>query len=385
MVSTKISCAWTGLIGSNRAAAFRTGVSLHSHTRFSHEKLQFIPNFAEKWRVLKRELARQCRRPGFPVDFSRAYWTPPLNPMQAFDLESRQIENALGLRSLVSLTDHDSIEGPSLLRMRSETSAIPLSLEWTVPFAGTEFHLGIHNLPAAHASEIAEDLAEYTRDPSSTKLTDLLAMLHGLPETLIVLNHPFWDLRGMGQRHELHMTQFLQQNRGFVHALELNAVRTWNENRKVKPLAEKWQLPIVSGGDRHGCEPSAAVNLTDAQTFAEFADEIRRRQRSHVLFMPQYNEPMCGRIVRALLDTIRFYPENPEGSRRWDDRVFYPGKSGVDQPLSAFWKAPPAFIERLFWILRLAETDTVRWTLKLVSAEQIDSHLFSDSPSEAAL
>lgn len=382
MLSTKISCTWTR---SNCAAGFRTGVSLHSHTKHSHEKLQFIPAFAEKWPILDRALARQCKRTGVAVDFSRAYWTPPLTPMQAFDVESKQIENTLGLASLVSITDHDSIQAPSLLRMTSETAATPLSLEWTVPFHGAEFHLGIHNLPPNQATDIVEDLARYTRNSSSEGVTELLTMLDALPETLIVFNHPFWDLNGLGpQQHALRITQFLQQNHALIHALELNGMRRWNENRKVKPLANRWQLPVVSGGDRHACEPSAAVNLTNAQSFPEFVNEIRREQRSHVLFMQQYNEPMCGRVMHALLDVVRYYPENPEGSRRWDDRVFYPGKTGVDQPLSAFWKASPIFIERIFKVLRLAETSTVQWTLKRVYAEQIDSRLFSDSPSEAA-
>jgi hypothetical protein len=36
-----------------------------------------------------------------------------------------------------------------------------------------------------------------------------------------------------------------------------------------------WDQTIISGGDRHGCEPSAVLNLTNAKTFSEFIDEIR--------------------------------------------------------------------------------------------------------------
>ncbi len=39
----------------------------------------------------------------------------------------------LGLKSLVSLTDHDNIEAPLLLRTERETAQTPISLEWSVP------------------------------------------------------------------------------------------------------------------------------------------------------------------------------------------------------------------------------------------------------------
>jgi len=52
----------------------------------------------------------------------------------------RQIAN-LGLRPLVSLTDHDNIDAG--LALEDE----PISVEWTVPYERSIVHLGIHNLP----------------------------------------------------------------------------------------------------------------------------------------------------------------------------------------------------------------------------------------------
>ena len=83
-----------------------------------------------------------------------------------------------------------------------------------------------------------------------------------------------------------------------------------------------------AGGDRHGCTASGALNLTQAETFCEFVDEIRTAQSSHVLFMPQYTEPVSVRTTRTLLDVIRNYPENPVGSQRWDERIFHPAANG---------------------------------------------------------
>lgn len=382
MLSTNLSCTWRT---PEPASGYRTGISLHSHTKHSKEKLQFIPAFTEKWPFLQRILERQYRRSVVPVDLSRAYWTSPLTPRQAFDIERNQIENGLGLASLVSLTDHDSINAPSLLRMATETAEVPLSLEWSVPVRGTIFHLGIHNLPADQAQDITVQLHKYTERRSDATVTELLAMLHALPEVLIVFNHPLWDLCGLGsQRHAQCVNQFVEANHAFLHAFEYNGMRKWEENRKVRPLAERWQLPIVSGGDRHAYEPSASVNLSNAQSFSEFVREIRVDQQSHVLFMPQYTDPMPVRIAHSVLDIIRYYPENPEGSRRWDERVFHPDKAGTGfEPISTYWKAPPLFVERLFAVFRLADSAAVKWAAKRVYTDSMDIQMVPEGPSEA--
>src|SRR5260370_16914156 len=92
---------------------------------------------------------RWRRLTGINADYARSYWTPPLTPSLAFDLERRQIEEKLQIAGLVSLTDHDDIQAPMLLRTVAASRHIPVSVEWTVPFGATAFHLGIHNLPSA--------------------------------------------------------------------------------------------------------------------------------------------------------------------------------------------------------------------------------------------
>ncbi len=360
---------------------------MHGHTNHSKEGLLFIPEFAQKWPLLRWALERQCRSALIPVDFDRAYWTPPITPRQAYDLEAGQIEDNLGLASIVSLTDHDNIEAPNLLRLIPGARPIPLSLEWSVPFRGTIFHLGIHNLPEGDAAAIMTDLADYTQNPSEQRLTDLLSWLDREPDVLIVFNHPLWEQKSPGgQGFVQTVEQFLEMNCIFIHALELNATRTWKENYTVLHLAERWQRPVVSGGDRHATEPSAVLNLTQAETLTEFIHEIRDDGPSHILFMPQYNDPLCLRMTRYLLDIIREYPENPVGSRRWDDRVFHPGRPReLMQPLSALWRKPPAAIERIFSIFRLAENDSVGRAMKLIMTQDLESNRPIDFPSEALL
>jgi hypothetical protein len=112
---------------------------------------------------------------------------------------------------------------------------------------------------------------------------------------------------------------------------------------------------------------SGALNLTGAETFCEFVDEIRQKQSSHVLLMPQYTEPVSIRTTRTLLDVIRNYPENPAGSRRWDERIFHPdANGGADRPISSLWNAPPEYVEQILGAVRLLENATVQRVMELL-------------------
>lgn len=348
---------------------YRTAVSLHGHTNHSREGLYFIPEFAARYRPLRAALAHQEKRAiaitSIRVDFWKAYWTPPLAPLAAFRLEREQIEQKLDLSSIISLTDHDSIEAPLLLRVVPEARRIPVSLEWSVPFRDTVLHLGIHNLPSARAESIMAQCAAFTANPAEEHLPEVLAVLHDHPDTLIVLNHPLWDLAGIGRpRHAHTVGGFLADLGMYIHALELGGLRTWEENQAVLQLAEGWNQLVIAGGDRHGCEPSAVLNLTNAESFTEFVHEVRRDRRSSVLFMPQYAEPYKMRIAQSLLEVVRYYPDFPEGSRRWDERTFHPDASGVIRPLATLWEKPPAFIEAVFAGVRLMEASPVRQAMQ---------------------
>ena len=181
-------------------------------------------------------------------------------------------------------------------------------------------------------------MPEFTANPSDARLTEILAALNAEPNVLVVFNHPMWDLYLIGrEKHEFLVNEFLQKNGAFLHALELNGLRHWAENRASAALAEKWNMLLIAGGDRHGVEPNANINLTNATSFTEFVHEIRREKRSHVLFMPQYAEPWKHRILQSTIDAVRNYPEFPQGSRNWDERVYHPDSNGVVRPLSEMW------------------------------------------------
>ena len=326
MANSTISYLWRD---QKAAKGFRTGISLHGHTNQSKETLDFLANLGNQYPLIRPLISRLERRAqavhGVRMDYAASYWTPPMTPKLAFDLENRQIES-LDIAPMVSITDHDNIKAPMLLRTVPSARGIPVSVEWSAPYGGVQsFHLGIHNLPSARAAQWMSVLEDFTAKPSDSELTQILAALHQEPNVLVVFNHPMWDLYLIGkEKHDFLVNEFLQKNGAWLHALELNGLRHWDENREVRRLAEQWNMVLLSGGDRHGVEPNANINLTNASSFTEFVHEIRRKKQSNVLFMPQYAEPWKHRILRSTLDAIRDYPEFPQGSRTWDERVYHP-------------------------------------------------------------
>jgi len=355
MPGSTISYLW---LDQHASRSFRAGVSLHGHTNQSRETLDFLANFGNQFPVMRPLLSRLERRAeqlhGIRIDYAASYWTPPMTPKLAFDLETKQIEK-LGVGAMVSITDHDNIKAPMLLRTVPSARQIPVSVEWSAPYGGMQsFHLGVHNLPSARATHWMTTLQEYSANPGDARLTEILVALNQEPNVLLVFNHPMWDLYLIGkEKHQFMVNEFLQKNGAYFHALELNGLRNWDENRAVRRLAEKWNMLLISGGDRHGVEPNANINLTNATTFTEFVHEVRREKKSHVLFMPQYAEPWKHRILQSTIDAIRYYPDFPLGSQTWDERVYHPDAHSVIRPLSELW--PDGVAPRF-----------MRWTVAMV-------------------
>lgn len=335
------------------AGRFRSGVSLHSHTMYSEESLEMVPRYTARVPYLGGAVRRQsrdyARNTGRPFDFGDAFWTPPLSPRQAYRVEEKQIQRKLQLPALVSLTDHDDIRAGAALRVLERYSHVPISTEWTIPFQTTFFHLGVHNLPESGAAGIAAELAAFTATPDERKLGGLLAALNALPGVLLVLNHPLWDEKGIGAaEHRAVLERLLTRHGHQFHALELNGLRPWNENRQVITVGRDANLPLVAGGDRHGREPNAILNLSQATTFADFVREVRQEGFSHVVFMPHYREPIRLRILQTMVDVVREYPENL-GRRSWGDRVFWRNpENGETVPLGSLWKHGGPMVVRSF-------------------------------------
>jgi hypothetical protein len=351
--------------------AFRTGVSLHSHTEHSRERLGDLHRYLERLPVvaqfLQWERDRYREGTGRNLDFSRAYWRGPLCARSAYDVERLQIER-LGLRSIVSLTDHDNIQAGMLLQPDRAPGEIPVSVEWTVPYEQAYFHLGIHNLDPAGAISRMQALAAYTQEPKPAALDHLLEALDGDPGVLVVLNHPLWDMAGIGLGQTIILVRkFLRTYGRHIHALEMNGLRSWQENIGVVSLAKESGHPVVAGGDRHGLEPNATINLTRAAAFNEFATEIRVERSSDIIFLPQYKEPLAFRHLLCAWDAVREHPQFVE-KQRWVARVFVPCDNGIERPLSVVWpKGAPAWIEPCLNVVGLLASPPVRTAARLAS------------------
>jgi hypothetical protein len=144
---------------------FRTGVSLHSHTLHSRESLDFIQRDTAKtpWLsgAIRKQAARYRALKGRDLDLRRAWWTPPLSARQAWRLEKAQIDRVLGCEAFVSITDHDNIDAGLQLHVLEETRDIPISVEWTVPYLRTFFHIGVHNMPPDQACFMMREMNPY--------------------------------------------------------------------------------------------------------------------------------------------------------------------------------------------------------------------------------
>ena len=338
MGKSKVFCSWQD---AEVTGNFRSGVSLHSHTNQSRETLKFLALLGTRYPFMRQLMQRLEQRAaanhGAQVDYGRSYWTPPAAPKLAFGLESAQIEN-LGLAPIVSLTDHDSIQAALSLQSDGSATCAPISVEWTLPYGRQAFHLGIHNLPRSRSLQWMQILTSHTEHPNDRQLKELLAALNAEPGVLIVFNHPVWDLYRVGDDLHVHLVnEFLSEHKSWIHAIELNGLRNWDENRRALRLAEKWNVTLISGGDRHGLEPNANINLTNADSFDQFVHEIRDDGVSRILFMPQYAQPWKHRILRSAIDAVRYYPDFPAGSQRWDERVYHPDANGLPQPLAELW------------------------------------------------
>jgi hypothetical protein len=345
---------------------FRSAVSLHCHTHRSKEDLDFVPRYASRIPILAsffdRERERYFRLHGKIMDFAGWYWTPPVPVRAVLESESKRIEKQLDLKPLISMTDHNDISTARFLKTVNTSQDGPISLEWSVPVDGGLLHLGVHNLPSGSSTQIVDELRRHTRNPDISAFDELLELLNQYPETLVVLNHPFSDLWGLGSgRFERLVKDFLTHHNGNIHALEINGYRPRGENRAAVALAEQYGLPLVSGGDRHGSSPNALLNLTKAESFSEFVSEVRYDKVSEVLVMPEYLKDLLTRKVESVADFFRFYPEYPHGQQRWTDRVFIQLEEGVVRPLSNYWEdKAPVWVKSAMWLIRLVESEYVQ-------------------------
>src|SRR5919108_3732878 len=220
-----------------------SAVSLHSHTHHSREIMADLPRYIARIPLVavafEREVGRYREREGRELDFSRGWWHPPVSPRAAFESETQQIEQRLQLHALVSVTDHDDIRAGIELQELYANRRAPVSFEWTVPYGRGFLHVGVNNLPVREVAEWFSRLNAYTRGISCDSLTALLTDLNRVPDVLLVLCHPLWDLARVGaEEHTRQLRRFLG-----VHRRQINPV----ENKGYRPWEGKTRGPARGG------------------------------------------------------------------------------------------------------------------------------------------
>jgi hypothetical protein len=173
------------------------------------------------------------------------------------------------------------------------------------------------------------------------------------------------------QKHVSLLQTLVARHGQYIHALEVNGYRAWHENERTIEFADAHGFPIVSGGDRHGCAPNSTLNLTNAETFAEFAAEIREDKHSEVILMPEYKERLGLRMLESMGDILRYYPQSAKGRQRWTDRIFIRQQDGVTRPLSEIWpNGGPGWVHFATWVMRLLGSRRFLPALKLAMARE---------------
>ncbi|HYL65388.1 MAG TPA: PHP-associated domain-containing protein [Candidatus Methylomirabilis sp.] len=165
--------------------------------------------------------------------------------------------------SIVTLTDHDSIEGAEVLRRHTDFF---LSEEATVQLpSGTEMHLGVYGISERDHLEIQR------------RRKDFISLMMYLTERKLFFsaNHVFSGLTGRREEEDFDWIA------SYVPAYESRNGQMWEKaNHSAARLAARLNKVAIAGSDSHTI---AGVGLTytevaGARTPEEFFAGLRRRE-----------------------------------------------------------------------------------------------------------
>lgn len=122
--------------------------------------------------------------------------------------------------------------------------------------------------------------------------------------SLVVLNHPL--IAWAKGSETIPVTDLLSRYGWAIHALEVNGMRTREENDRVLELARQWRKPVVGGGDSHLLVASSILSLSRAATFKDFIAEVKDGHA--VPFVtPNYFAPLQWKLFLRVLFFISRY------------------------------------------------------------------------------
>ena len=349
--------------------AFQTGVSLHSHTEHSQEKLDDLPRYLDRMPVVsqflrwerKRYFAATGAQSGF---LARLLERPAERPIR---LRPRASANRAAGTARAGFADrprHDRCglvaAGGAPGRGNSHIRGMDCAVRANVfsygrpqsgPVAGHLVHAGVRALYAQTANLRT---GTTSGSPGSRSLRPRRA------ESPAV---------GHGRRWPGAIDRAVT-----AIPARLRAAYSCFGNQRTSLLAGEyvrrqpgWGIWIPGGGRRRpprtgtqcGHQPHAREN------FAEFAGEIRAERSSDIAVLPQYQEPLAFRHLLCAWDAVREHPEFA-GRQSWVARVFVVCDDGVERPLSALWtKGTPGWIDPCLNVIGVLASPPVRTAARL--------------------
>ena len=191
MANSTISYLWRD---PNAPQGFRSGVSLHSHTNQSKETLDFLANFGNQYPLMRPLMSRLERRSEADARHARELCGQLLDAADDAQAGLRPGERS---RSK-SWTLPRWFRSPITTTSRRPCCCAPFPargrfrFRWSGarPMAMQSFHLGVHNLPSAKATEWMDDAGGLHRQPQRRAADRDSGALHEEPNVLVVFNHP---------------------------------------------------------------------------------------------------------------------------------------------------------------------------------------------------
>ena len=284
---------------------FSHAVSLHNHSCHSVEKLAALNQVVKLafMRPFSGVLQKSFGLGGVSdLNYAEITFNPPYSPEDVYQMEAAAAAN-WGFDGVhLAITDHDEFAGSlALLRGRPDLDGrITLSEELSLWFQGHLFHLGVSHMPESEVEETHARIQSAARAGRYDELFETLAA----SGCLVVLNHPLIAWRAGAET--VPVAKLLARYGWAIHALEINGMRSREENDRVLELARHWRKPVVGGGDSHLLVASSVLSLSQAASFKDFVAEVKGGHA--VPFVsPDYFAPLKWKLFLRVLFFISRY------------------------------------------------------------------------------
>jgi predicted metal-dependent phosphoesterase TrpH len=280
-------------------------VSLHNHSCHSVERLAALNHVVKK--AFMRPLSGIVQR-SFGLgsvsnlNYGEITFNPPYSPEDVYHMEAAAAAK-WGFHDVhLAITDHDEFAGSlALLRARPDLNGrIAVSEELSLWFHGHLFHLGVSHMPESGVDETHAQIQAAAQGGRYDELFETLAA----SGCLVILNHPLVAWKPGADA--IPVTELLSRYGWAIHALEVNGMRSREENDGVLELARHWRKPVVGGGDSHLLVASSVISLSRAATFKDFVAEVKDGHA--VPFVtPEYFAPLKWKLTLRVLFFISRY------------------------------------------------------------------------------